>query len=109
MKILNAKQSMDIPDGVECKVKARVVTIKGPRGTLVRSFRHLAIDIYMEGPTKLTVSNFPMFLPNFSMWHQLFLEIATYSWSALKDVFESIDIDSITLLCLFLARHLKHG
>lgn len=58
MKILNAKQSMDIPDGVECKVKARVVTIKGPRGTLVRSFRHLAIDIYMEGPTKLTVSNF---------------------------------------------------
>ena len=58
MKILNAKQSMDIPDGVECKVKARVVTIKGPRGTLERSFRHLAIDIYMEGPTKLTVSNF---------------------------------------------------
>ena len=58
MKILNAKQSKDIPDGVECKVKARVVTIKGPRGTLVRSFRHLAIDIYMEGPTKLTVSNF---------------------------------------------------
>merc|ERR1712001_731725 len=55
MKILNAKQSMDIPDGVDCKVKARVVTIKGPRGTLVRSFRHLAIDIYMEGPTKLTV------------------------------------------------------
>merc|ERR1711936_962307 len=54
-KILNAKQSMDIPDGVECSVKARVVTIKGPRGTLVRSFRHLAIDIYMEGPTKLTV------------------------------------------------------
>ena len=58
MKILNAKQSMDIPDGVEGSVKARVVTIKGPRGTLVRSFRHLAIDIYMEGPTKLTVSNF---------------------------------------------------
>merc|ERR1712001_474471 len=55
MKILNAKQSMDIPDGVDCKVKARVVTIKGPRGTLVRSFRHLAIDIYMEGPSKLTV------------------------------------------------------
>lgn len=64
MKILNAKQSMDIPDGVECKVKARVVTIKGPRGTLVRSFRHLAIDIYMEGPTKLTVSNFSAYILN---------------------------------------------
>ena len=73
MKILNAKQSMDIPDGVECKVKARVVTIKGPRGTLVRSFRHLAIDIYMEGPTKLTVSKISQQLS--LIWHQLCLEI----------------------------------
>ena len=69
MKILNAKQSMDIPDGVECKVKARVVTIKGPRGTLVRSFRHLAIDIYMEGPTKLTVSKISQQIS--SIWRQL--------------------------------------
>ena len=73
MKILNAKQSMDIPDGVECKVKARVVTIKGPRGTLVRSFRHLAIDIYMEGPTKLTVSKISQQIS--SIGHQLCLEL----------------------------------
>ena len=44
MKILNVKQSVEVPEGVEASVKARTVTIKGARGTLVRSFRHLAVD-----------------------------------------------------------------
>lgn len=30
---------------VDIKVKARRVTVKGPRGTLVRTFRHLSVDI----------------------------------------------------------------
>merc|ERR1712173_32291 len=45
---------MGIPDGVDVSVKARVVTVKGARGTLDRSFRHLAIDIFM--PDKQTVT-----------------------------------------------------
>ena len=52
MKILNVKQSVDIPDGVEASVKARMVTIKGARGSLVRNFRHLAVDIYMSDDKK---------------------------------------------------------
>ena len=55
MKILNTKQSVTIPDGVEASVKARVVTIKGPRGSLDRSFRHLAVDIFMPDKTTITV------------------------------------------------------
>merc|ERR1712007_347058 len=55
MKILNTKQSVTIPDGVDVSVKARVVTIKGPRGTLERSFRHLAIDIFMPDKKTITV------------------------------------------------------
>merc|ERR1712156_1013534 len=54
MKILNVKQTVDVPDGVEASVKARVVTVKGPRGSLSRSFRHLAVDIFM--PDKQTVT-----------------------------------------------------
>merc|ERR1711881_54492 len=46
---------MGIPDGVEASVKARVVTIKGARGTLDRSFRHLAIDIFMPDKQTITV------------------------------------------------------
>ena len=55
MKILNVKQTVDIPDGVEASVKARTVTIKGPRGTLTRSFRHLAVDIFMPNAKSITV------------------------------------------------------
>merc|ERR1711899_481059 len=39
--------------GVDVSVKSRVVTVKGPRGTLVKSFKHLALDISM--PNKKTV------------------------------------------------------
>merc|ERR1711997_1181218 len=55
MKILNVKQSVEVPEGVEASVKARTVTIKGARGTLVRSFRHLAVDIFMSSPNTITV------------------------------------------------------
>merc|ERR1712168_876792 len=55
MKILNVKQTVDVPDGVEASVKARVVTIKGPRGSLSRSFRHLAVDIFMPDAKSITV------------------------------------------------------
>merc|ERR1711953_11366 len=33
--------------GLEAKVKSRTVTVKGPRGSLEKSFKHLAVDIYM--------------------------------------------------------------
>merc|ERR1712154_520307 len=33
-------------------VKARMVTIKGARGSLVRNFRHLAVDIFMSDDKK---------------------------------------------------------
>merc|ERR1712076_277998 len=55
MKILNVKQSVDIPEGVEASVKSRIVTIKGARGTLKRNFRHLAVDIFISTPTSITV------------------------------------------------------
>ena len=58
MKILNTKQSVAIPDGVDVNVKARVVTVKGTRGTLVRSFRHLAVDIFMPDKNTITVMFF---------------------------------------------------
>lgn len=47
MKVLNTNQTVTAPEGVDISVKARVVTVKGPRGTLTKTFRHLAVDIYM--------------------------------------------------------------
>merc|ERR1712109_197642 len=53
MKVINTNQSVTIPDEVDVSVKSRVVTVKGSRGTLVKSFKHLAVDISM--PDKKTV------------------------------------------------------
>lgn len=53
MKVLNTNQSVKVPDEVDVSVKSRVVTVKGPRGTLKKSFKHLAVDIFM--PDKKTV------------------------------------------------------
>lgn len=47
MKQIVVNQSVKIPDGLTCSVKSRLVTIKGPRGVLKRSFKHLSVDIYM--------------------------------------------------------------
>jgi len=49
MKTINASQKVKIPPKVKVTVKGRVVTVTGPRGTLQRSFRHLACDIRVSG------------------------------------------------------------
>merc|ERR1712048_1211288 len=53
MKVINTNQSVTVPDDVDVSVKSRVVTVKGECGTLVKSFKHLAVDISM--PDKKTV------------------------------------------------------
>ena len=53
MKEINTNQIVTVPEEVDVSVKSRVVTVKGPRGNLVKSFKHLALDISM--PTKKSV------------------------------------------------------
>jgi hypothetical protein len=55
MKALNTHQLVKVPDVVDVSVKNRVVTVKGPRGTLTKSFRHLAVDISMPDPKTVRV------------------------------------------------------
>merc|ERR1712170_196656 len=55
MKILNTSQSINVPEGVSVEIKSRVVTVKGPRGTLSKSFRHLSIDIFMPDSNTIKV------------------------------------------------------
>ncbi|XP_060083529.1 large ribosomal subunit protein uL6-like [Ylistrum balloti] len=55
MKIVQSNQLVKIPEGLSGSVKARKVTIKGPRGTLTRSFRHLAVDISMISKNTIKV------------------------------------------------------
>ena len=40
---------------VVVSVKSRCVTVKGPRGTLRRNFRHMTVDMKMVGKKKILV------------------------------------------------------
>ena len=43
MKLLHHSQEVTVDEGVTCSVKARKVTVTGPRGTLTKDFRHLKV------------------------------------------------------------------
>ena len=43
-----AREYVEIPEGVDVTIDRRVVTVKGPRGTLTKSLRHLQLDIQIK-------------------------------------------------------------
>ena len=51
-------EELDIPSGVEIVVKARLITVTGPRGTLTKNVRHVDMDIrVLKGKTtKVTLA-----------------------------------------------------
>merc|ERR1712170_29310 len=55
MKTIQTNQKVTIPENVDVKVKARKVTVTGPRGTLRRSFKHLSVDIRRINKKELLV------------------------------------------------------
>ncbi|RNA03806.1 60S ribosomal L9 [Brachionus plicatilis] len=55
MKVIQSTEYVDVPDNVEILVKSRTVTIKGPRGTLRRSFKHARVDITKLNKKKIKV------------------------------------------------------
>ncbi|KAJ1628479.1 60s ribosomal protein l9 [Pavlovales sp. CCMP2436] len=46
MRMIHKSQTISVPEGVTLVVKARQVTVKGPRGTLTKSFKHMSVDIF---------------------------------------------------------------
>lgn len=47
MKTILSSETMDIPDGVKITVKAKMIEVEGPRGTLTRNFKHLNLDFQL--------------------------------------------------------------
>ncbi|KAJ1526781.1 hypothetical protein ONE63_008354 [Megalurothrips usitatus] len=45
MRQILGKQDVPIPEGVTVKVHKRVVTVTGPRGTLVKNFKHVTLNM----------------------------------------------------------------
>lgn len=55
MKTIVSNQEVTIPDGVKVSTKNSIVIVKGPRGTLKRSFAHAKLQIEMIGKRKIRV------------------------------------------------------
>ncbi|KAJ6797257.1 60S ribosomal protein L9-like [Iris pallida] len=47
MKTILSSQTMDIPNGVTIRVKAKIIEVEGPRGKLTRNFKHLNLDFQL--------------------------------------------------------------
>ncbi|XP_022891768.1 uncharacterized protein LOC111406611 [Olea europaea var. sylvestris] len=47
MKTILSSETMDIPDGVKIKVKAKIIKVVGPRGKLTHNFKHLNLDFQL--------------------------------------------------------------
>merc|ERR1712179_661943 len=54
-KTLLTTQTINIPKGAKARVHSRKVIVNGPRGTLTRTFKHLAVDIQMDGTKRIKV------------------------------------------------------
>merc|ERR1712174_118753 len=55
MGFIHHSQEVTVADGVSVDVKARTVTVKGPRGSITKSFRHLKVEMKKTGPHGLLV------------------------------------------------------
>jgi len=55
MKDIRTEDTVTIPSDVQVSIKARLVTVTGPRGTLTKSMRHLNMEITRISRTKLRV------------------------------------------------------
>ena len=52
MKSIVCYRTIDIPDGVTVNIRSRKINIIGPRGRLIRDFKHILIDIKLEDNKK---------------------------------------------------------
>ena len=52
MKSIVTTRTIDIPVGVRFKIKSRKIQITGPRGKLVRDFKHVLVDLKSDTTKK---------------------------------------------------------
>ena len=53
MKDIYKDEDFEIPEGVTVSIKSRLVTVKGPRGELTKSLRHIDMEIKKVSERKI--------------------------------------------------------
>jgi large subunit ribosomal protein L6 len=59
MRTVEVSRTLRIPEGVEVSVNDRVVTVKGPKGTLTRDFSNAPVTIKLRGDEISIETNWP--------------------------------------------------
>jgi ribosomal protein L6P/L9E len=47
MKDVSSVETLDVPEGVTVQIKARKVTVEGPRGKLTKDVGHVQMDLQL--------------------------------------------------------------
>jgi len=55
MRQVHKESIITVPENVTLDIKARVITVKGPRGTLTKNLKHMSVDIYKLPDNKVKV------------------------------------------------------
>ena len=53
MKDIVQVEELEVPEGVKVQIKSRIITVTGPRGTLKKNVRHVAMDIPPQQGNKI--------------------------------------------------------
>merc|ERR1712080_720820 len=67
MKQIYKEEELEIPEGVTVAVKARIVTVTGPRGTLQKDLQHTNMSIRVLAPSDKAVK--PVHKVKLVVWH----------------------------------------
>ncbi|GAA5992832.1 hypothetical protein JCM10908_001360 [Rhodotorula pacifica] len=67
MKQIYKEEELEIPEGVTVAVKARIVTVTGPRGTLQKNLQHTNMSIRVVVPSDKAVK--PVNKVKLVVWH----------------------------------------
>lgn len=59
MRAIEVSENIPIPEDVEVSLKGREVTVKGPKGTLIRDFSHAPLSIGLEDNTLRIWADWP--------------------------------------------------
>ncbi|RKU42288.1 60S ribosomal protein L9B [Coniochaeta pulveracea] len=50
MKYIHSEETLEVPEGVKVSIKARNVTVEGPRGKLTKNLGHIAVNFSQVKP-----------------------------------------------------------
>ncbi|KAK3362909.1 ribosomal protein L6, alpha-beta domain-containing protein [Lasiosphaeria hispida] len=56
MRYIHSEETLEVPENVKISIKARLVTVEGPRGKLSKDLSHVAVNFSLLGPNVVGIA-----------------------------------------------------